>query len=242
MKKITLNWRSVILLTLSGSMVAVYWFWVNQKLIGGANLAFGLGSYFALMSAATAFFPLPANLIVLGAAKAYGALLVAFVGGLATIVAFLAEYVFFTFLFKIKKVANFKNNWLYKKAAPIFDRHRFFILSFVSFLPIPSEPIRIYAITTNYSKILFPLAGFVGRCPRYFLLVYFGKEYTDSVWFLLGVLIFPGLFLLLLKGIASLAEILQSRRRTKDLGPDIAATSSLASASSEIQDSNIAEK
>jgi uncharacterized membrane protein YdjX (TVP38/TMEM64 family) len=204
--------RSILLFLLAGTLFAVYWFWVNQKILSGGNHVFGIGSYFALMSAATAFFPLPSNLIALGAAKIYTPLVVGVVGGLATIVAYGLEYVFFTYLFRIKKIADVKNSWLYRKAGPLFDRQRFFILSFVSFLPIPSEALRIYAITNRYSKVLYPLAGFLGRTPRYFLLVYFGKEYATSLWFILSVLLFPAVFLLVVKSVDTFFEKLKREK------------------------------
>ncbi|MCG8607065.1 hypothetical protein MJD09_19035 [bacterium] len=212
MKEAKAKLRSTLLFLLAGTLFAVYWFWVNQKIISGDNHVFGVGSYFILMSAATAFFPLPSNLIALGAAKIYTPLVVGVVGGMATIVAYGLEYIFFTYLFRIKRIADFRNSWLYKKAAPLFDRHRFFILSFVSFLPIPSEALRIYAITNQYSKILYPLAGFVGRTPRYYLLVFFGKDYASSLWFILSVLIFPAVFLLVVKGVDSFVEKLKRKK------------------------------
>lgn len=192
-------------------LLGLYWYWINQKLISDTNQAFGLTGFFLLMSAATAFFPLPANILVLGAVKNYDALLVAMVGGFATLVAYLAEYIVFTLLFRFNKIANFKNSWLYQKVAPLFDKNKFFILSFASFLPIPSEALRIYAITRKYSKIGYMLSGFVGRIPRYFLLGYYGRAYVNSVWFLIAVFVFPAFFLLAIRGTVGLVNMVRLR-------------------------------
>jgi membrane protein YqaA with SNARE-associated domain len=197
----------------AGILFVIYWYWINQQLITDSGEVFGLTGFFLLMSTATAYFPLPANLLVLGAVKNFDPLLVSLLGGLATVVAYISEYIFFTFLFRFKKIANFRESWLYKKIEPIFDNHRFFILSFASFLPIPSEPIRIYAITRKYSKSLFLAAGFLGRVPRYFLLGYFGRAYVNSIWFIIGVLLFPAFFLLLIKASLSLVNFIKTKQR-----------------------------
>ncbi len=217
--KIKLNPGKIVKALPGFLIVAIYWYWVNQRILSDSGQAFGLVSFFLLMSAATAFFPLPANIIVLGAVKDADPMLVALVGGCATLVAYLAEYVVFTLLFKSRKVANFRNSWLYQQAAPLFDRQKFTILSFASFLPIPSEPLRIYAITQKYSTILFMLAGFVGRMPRYFLLGYYGKDYVNSVWFIVAVFVFPALFLVMLKGGVQLSRSLRQRFATPAEAP-----------------------
>lgn len=211
MKKIKLNKSALLKFLIAATVFGFYWYFINKKLISDSNQAFGLVSYFLLMCAATAYFPLPANLLVLGAVKTASPLVVALVGSLATLVAYFSEYIFFTIMFKFNRVANFKNTWLYQRMSPLFERARFLILVFVSFLPIPSEPLRIYAITQKYSKIQYAASGFVGRLPRYFLLGYFGKDYVNSGWFILAVFIFPGLFLLTIRGGVSLMNFVKTR-------------------------------
>ncbi len=211
MKKIPLHARSILKFLLSILIVGVYWYWINQKLISDSGQVFSLTVFFLLMCTATAYFPLPANLLVVGAVAGADPGMVALVGGLATLVAYLSEYVFFTVLFKFNIVANFKESWLYKSMAPLFDKSRFLILSFASFLPIPSEPLRIYAISQKYPKIQFMLAGFVGRVPRYFLLGYFGKDYVSSKWFIGAVFVFPALLLLMIRGGMSLVNYVRIR-------------------------------
>lgn len=211
MKKIRLNTRSILKFLLSILIVGIYWYWINKKLISDSGQVFSLTVFFLLMCTATAYFPLPANLLVVGAVAGADPGMVALVGGLATLVAYLSEYIFFTILFKFNKVANFKESWLYKSMAPLFDKSRFWILSFASFLPIPAEPLRIYAISQKYPKIQFMLAGFVGRVPRYFLLGYFGKDYVNSGWFIGAVFVFPGLLLLMIRGGISLVNYVKIR-------------------------------
>ncbi len=199
-KKIKVNPRSLFKILSAFILFGIYWYFVNQKLVSESTTQlFGLAGLFALISFSTAFFPLPANLLVLGAVKSNAPLPVSLVAGAGTVVAYLLEYVFFTLLFRFQKVASFKTTWLYRTAAPLFDRYKFFILAFASFLPIPSEPLRIYAITSRYSRTGYALAGLVGRIPRYFLLGYFGKDYVNSIWFIVGVILFPAVFLLTIR-------------------------------------------
>ncbi len=213
MKKPKINLVAILKTVVAFSILGAYWYWVNQRIISDTGQAFSLAGFFVLMSLATAYFPLPGNLIVLGAVKTATPGMVALIGGFATLVAYLSEYLIFTVLFKFNKVAGFKNSWVYQQAAPLFDRHRFLILTVASFLPIPSEPLRIYAITRKYSRVLYMLSGFFGRIPRYFLLGYYGKDYVNSVWFLAAVFIFPAFLLVILKGGMKLATRVRSRTR-----------------------------
>jgi membrane protein YqaA with SNARE-associated domain len=199
-KKIKVNPRSLFKILSAFILFGSYWYFVNQKLVSeSTSQLFGLTGLFVLISFSTAFFPLPANLLVLGAVKNNDPLAVSLVAGAGTLVAYLLEYIFFTLLFRFQKVASFKNTWLYQTAAPLFDQYKFFILTFASFLPIPSEPLRIYAITSRYSRAGYAFAGLVGRIPRYFLLGYFGKDYVNSIWFIVGVILFPAVFLLIIR-------------------------------------------
>ncbi|MFQ5825007.1 MAG: VTT domain-containing protein [bacterium] len=202
---------NLVKVTAVGLLFGIYWYWINQKLISETRHVFGLLGYFLLTCTATAYFPLPANLLVLGAVKSFDPLLIAVIGGFATLVAYFSEYIFFTVLFKFDKVANFKNTWFYQKVAPLFDKYKFFILSFASFLPIPSEPLRIYAITRKYPKFNYMSAGLIGRIPRYFLLGYYGKDYVNSIWFIMGVAVFPVVFLLIIRGIMSLINVIKMK-------------------------------
>ncbi len=214
-KKFKIDARGFLKVLPGFLVVAAYWYWVNKRIISGTDQTFGLLGFFLLMCTATAYFPLPANLLVLGAVKDTEPIMVALVGGFATLAAYASEYLVFSLLFKSKKIADFKDSWLYKQAAPLFDRHKFFILSFASFLPIPSEPLRIYAITKRYPVLLFALSGFTGRIPRYFLLGYYGQDYVNSLWFLAGVFLFPALLLALLKGAVMFVQKIKLRP-----GPD----------------------
>lgn len=211
MKKIKFNFKAILKTAFALTLVGFYWYWINQKLISDSSETFGLMTFFLLMCTATAYFPLPANILVLGAVKTFSPWLVAGVAGVATLVAYLSEYFFFTLLFKFNRVANFKNNWLYQKVAPLFDKQKFIILTVASFLPIPSEPLRIYAITRKYPKALFMLAGFLGRIPRYFLLGYYGKDYVNSVWFIAAVFLFPGVLLLVMRMAYNLVALLNRK-------------------------------
>lgn len=211
MKRFKLDLRAILKTTFALTLVVFYWYWVNQRIISDTGESFSLVGFFVLMSFSTAFFPLPANIIVLGAVKTSDVLLVSILGGFATLIAYFLEYIVFTLLFKFNRIADVKKSWVYEKVQPLFNRHKFFILAFTSFLPIPSEPLRIYAITRRYPKLLYMFSGFVGRIPRYFLLGYYGKAYVNSVWFIAAVFIFPGVLLLIIKGCYSLVNLVRSR-------------------------------
>ncbi len=215
MKKVTFNFRSSLKFLLTVTIIGIYWYWINQKIISDSNQVFGLTGFFLLICGSTAFFPLPANLVVLGAVKIYAPLLVAIIGAMGTLVAYFSEYIVFTFLFKLNRVAKFKNTWLYKKADSLFKNYQFFTLTFASFLPLPTEPLRIYVITQKYPKIRYMLSGFIGRFSRYFLLGYYGREYVNSVWFLSGVLLFPVFFLILIRISVSLFDLVKVKYFTK---------------------------
>lgn len=236
MKKIKINPKSLLKALPGILIVGFYWYWVNQRIISDSGQTFDLIGFFVLMSLATAYFPLPANIIVLGAVKTADPLMVAVVGGVATLIAYLSEYVVFTLLFKFNKVANFKNTWVYQKVAPLFDKHRFFILAFTSFLPIPAEALRVYAITRKYPVVLFMLSGFAGRIPRYYLLGYYGKEYVNSVWFLAAVFLFPGVLLLAIRGGMALYKLLNARFSWRPKQPEAVA---LAATASQVDDSDL---
>lgn len=211
MKKINFSIKTLLKILPVILIMGLYWYWINQRILSNSEQTFGLVGYFFLMCIATAQFPLPANLMVLGAVKASSPLIVAVVGGFATLIAYSLEYLTFTYLFKLKKIANFKDSWLYKKITPMFNKHKFLVLAFTSFLPIPSEPLRIYAITQKYSIFLFILAGFFGRIPRYYLLSYYGQDYVNSLWFLIGIFVFPGILLFIIRGVVSLYDIVKNR-------------------------------
>jgi membrane protein YqaA with SNARE-associated domain len=211
MKKIKLNPAALLKLILAFALLSMYWYWISQSLITESNNTFGLTTFFLLMGTATAYFPLPANILVLGAVRIYDPLLIAGVAGVATLIAYVSEYLFFSILFKFNKVSRFKQTWIYQKLKPLFEKHKFFILSFTSFLPIPSEALRIYAITQRYPVLLFALAGIVGRLPRYYLLGYYGRDYVSSPWFLLAVFVFPAVFLFVIRGVIGLAAMARKR-------------------------------
>lgn len=227
MKKIKINRSSLLKSVFPLLVVGIYWYFVNNKLISETNQAFGLTSYFLLMCSATAFFPLPSNILALGATASASPLVVAIVGGLATIVAYLLEYLVFSLLFRHKKIATFKNSWLFKNIAPLFNKNKFFILAFFSFLPIPSEPLRIYAITSQYSRVNYLLAGFIGRTPRYFLLAYYGGGYVKSIPFLVTVMIFPVVLLFLLRAIVGFVGLIKAKYSSEaPVSGQVTATSS----------------
>jgi len=195
------------------AIAGFYWFWVNQRLISGDEAAFGFITLFFLISCATSFFPLPSNLILLGAVQTIPPFSAAVIAGFATIVAYGLEYIFFTQLFRLNKVGKVKETWIYEKVKPLFKSHKFLILSVTSFLPIPSEALRVYSITEKYSPTLYMLSGFTGRLPRYLLLGYFGKDYAQSLWFIVAVFVVPVILVLMMRGAYALVEALRAKMK-----------------------------
>lgn len=165
---------------------------------------YGLPVLFVLISVACAFFPVPVNVLVLLASQSTDGLSVIAVATAATFFAFLLEYAIYDLIVRRGKMLDVKDIKLVSKLFGGFDKYPFSIIAFASFLPISSEPLRLYAISSKYNKYHFALAGLVGRAFRFASLVWIGALFGTPDWLIVLVVLLPGALLLLLYGMRKL--------------------------------------
>lgn len=147
-----------------------------------------LSFYTAYMSMAFTFCPLPTIWIVLWAAREFNPWAVAFLGALATCVAYLNDYYIFNWLHKFSRVRKIRGTKLYKSTVKWFGKAPFITLTVASFLPIPVDLIRLLSISSQYKRRFYVLACFLGRFPRYAILAIVGHELKLSNKWLLIIL------------------------------------------------------
>lgn len=162
---------------------------------------YGLPVLFALVSVACAFFPVPVNVLVLLASQSTDGLSVIAVATAATFFAFLLEYAIYDLIVRRGKMLDVKNVKLIAKLFAGFAKYPFSIVAISAFLPISSEPLRLYAISVKYNKYHFALAGMLGRAFRFAALVWVGALLGTPDWLLVLVMLLPGALLLIAYGL-----------------------------------------
>src|SRR5262245_7818764 len=101
-----------------------------------------LYDYFLYMSVACQFFPIPTLPPIAFTAKAYPPVLVAFVGALGTMIAYVIDYAILGWLFRHHRVKKVRDIHLYRKLLKFCDYYAFFFYISVSvevFLLIPLD-------------------------------------------------------------------------------------------------------
>lgn len=167
-----------------------------------------LYDYFLYMSVACQFFPVPTLPPIAFTAKAYPPVLVAFVGALGTVIAYVIDYGILGWLFRHHRVKKVRDMHLYRKLLKFFDKYAFLTVSAAAFLPIPIDVIRWLAISRAYNYWKYLAAAFVGRFPRYLILAYVGKELSVK-WILIIFVVSS------LPAIAKfVSDIIKKRRKT----------------------------
>ena len=126
--------------------------------------------YFAYMSVACTFLPLPTPPMVMAYGQEFDPVFIAFLGGIAFCISALIDYSLVTLVFRYEKIARIKKTKLYCKVERLFSKYAFVSLVVAAFTPIPLEPVKVVACASRYSKVRFILACFLGRTPRYYLL------------------------------------------------------------------------
>ena len=130
--------------------------------------------YFLYMSAATTFTPLPTPPVIIHAATQAPVYLVALVGALGTVVAYLIEYAVLGRVLALDRLRGVRENRAYLKLAALFDRLPFVSLAVAAFLPLPVDGVRLLAIARRYDRTRYALAAFIGRLPRYAMIAGLG--------------------------------------------------------------------
>lgn len=168
---------------------------------------YGLPVLFVLVMLACSFFPVPINVLVLLAVQSADAFAVVVVATCATFPSYLLEYQIYRLIVRHGTALDIKNLKLAPKLFDGFMKYPFATLAVTSFLPMPSEPIRLYAISTSYQRWRFALAGMIGRAFRFVLLVWVGKLVGTPTWLFIAVMLLP----VLLGGVSYLYKRVKAR-------------------------------
>ena len=157
--------------------------WIAIAFPGRAS---DLWFYFAYMTVACTFLPLPTPQIAMDYGARFGPLLAAIVGGIGSSISVTIDYALVTVIFRYEKVARIKTTRTYLYVERIFGKAAFICLIIGSLTPIPFEPIKLLACVTRYNRFKYLLAVFIGRTSRYFLLGMLQKELLISRKYLYG--------------------------------------------------------
>ena len=160
--------RIALYLVIGALLITAYRFQVLPK---RADVLF---DYFLYMSVATTFTPLPTPPVVVHAALHAPVLLVAVVGALGTVVAYLIEYAVLGRFLALDRLQRVRANRFYLRLAKLFDRLPFLALTIAAFLPLPVDGVRLMAIARGYDRLRYALAAFIGRVPRYAMIASVG--------------------------------------------------------------------
>ncbi len=152
---------------------------------------YGLPVLFVLVALASCFFPVPINVLVLLAAQSAEPRAVVAVATCATFPSYLLEYHIYQFILKRGSALDIKKLKLAPKLFDGFMKYPFATLAITSFLPMPSEPIRLYAISTRHNRVHFALAGMAGRALRFIILVWVGALVGTPAWLFIAVMLLP---------------------------------------------------
>lgn len=132
--------------------------------------------YFAYMTVACTFIPLQTPPLAMAYGQKYSPFLTAALGGIGSCISGLIDYVVVTVAFRNDRLARIKTTRMYHYVERVFRKCPFIVLVIAAFTPIPFEPVRVLACATEYNKVKYVLAIFVGRAPRYFLLGMLQRE------------------------------------------------------------------
>ena len=116
--------------------------------------------------------------------------LVALIGGIASCIAGLIDYVFLSLLMRHKRIQQIQQKKWYLTYARFFQKIAFVTLVVTAFTPIPFDPAKFLAITSRYDKRKYALAIFVGRTPRYFVLAKAGSTGNVPINILIWAFVF----------------------------------------------------
>jgi membrane protein YqaA with SNARE-associated domain len=159
---------------------------------GRAGTAAGVTGYFAYMSLACTFLPLPTAWIVLWASSptdglGLAPLAAATLGAVGTGIANMHDYYLVTWLARLRPAQRIRRTGLYRRLAAWFRRAPFGTLAAASFLPIPVDFVRLLAIGEGYSRWKFALGSVVGRWPRYLMLAYLAERFSLGWEWIVGI-------------------------------------------------------
>ena len=135
-----------------------------------------LSAYFWYSIPGNSFILLPHEPAVIYTGTLYSPLLVALVGGLATIPASAFDHALFTRAFQFRALSQIRETRFFRITARAFAVHPWLTIIFFAFSPIPFYPIRIAAPLYEYPLTKYVFFVLVGRVPRYYLLAWGGEQ------------------------------------------------------------------
>ncbi len=148
--------------------------WVGLWISGFQPLA----NFFAFMVAATTVVPIPTPPAVLYMGTLYPALSVAVVGGAASAIGCLLDYIIIGRASDTRYFSKYRDSPLLIKSKDYFETNGFLTLMFFALTPFPFEPVKILAILTRYNVKLYIIAISFSRGLRYYILAGVGVFLT----------------------------------------------------------------
>ncbi len=135
-----------------------------------------LSAYFWYSIPGNSFILLPHEPAVIYAGTLYSPLLVAVVGGLATIPASALDHQLFTRAFRLRSLSQVRETRLFRITERAFAVQPWLTVVIFAFTPIPFYPIRIAAPLYEYPATRYVIFVLIGRVPRYYLLAWGGEQ------------------------------------------------------------------
>ena len=157
-------WR---MLALCAAAVCVVLLWIALAFPGRV---LDLWFYFGYMTTACTFIPLPTPQLAMDYGQTFNPVLTAVLGGIGSCISGLIDYALVAVIFRYDKIARIKTTRTYRYVEQLFRKAPFTTLVIAAFTPIPFEPVKLLACATQYNRMRFVLAIFIGRSPRYLLL------------------------------------------------------------------------
>ena len=149
-----------------------------------------LVGFFLYTCVAASVIPLPMPPFLISLGQIFHPGIVAVVGALGNCVSAIAEYYLITWFFSGSELQQkIEANSIYQKFMYYFEKAVFPTLLFSAFSPIPFEPFRLAAILMRYNIVLYLLAVFFGRLPRYYLIALVGETFTIPNSYLAAMLV-----------------------------------------------------
>ena len=124
-----------------------------------------LSAYFWYSIPGNSFILLPHEPAVIYAGTLYSPLLVALVGGLATIPASAFDHQLFTRAFQLRSLSQVRETRLFRITARAFAFQPWLTIVIFAFTPIPFYPIRIAAPLYEYPATKYVIFVLIGRVP-----------------------------------------------------------------------------
>ena len=126
--------------------------------------------YFWYSIPSNTFLHLPHEPAVIYAGTIYDPWLVAVVGGISTMVASVIDYFAVKKVFELRGMAAIKETALYRLTVRWFRWRPWETIVIFAIAPLPYDPIRVLAPSTNYPLVKYVTANVTGRVVLYYLL------------------------------------------------------------------------